>query len=125
MKIREAIAHAKAVAEEQEKKGCRSCSDEHRQLAAWLEELMDFRRSLSLEAKVVKVYPYRTAQVRGVIDLPLSEDFVEDLVRRAGEVLGHQIRGRNHIVVALEGGMYMWLSDRHVYIGSQLIERSW
>jgi hypothetical protein len=43
MTIDEAIQHCKEQVQEQAKKGCLSCAEEHQQLAEWLKELKAYR----------------------------------------------------------------------------------
>lgn len=43
MTIDEAITHCKEQVQEQAKKGCYSCAEEHQQLAEWLKELKAYR----------------------------------------------------------------------------------
>jgi hypothetical protein len=45
MTIDEAIQHCKEQVQEQAKKGCYSCAEEHQQLAEWLKELKAYRSS--------------------------------------------------------------------------------
>lgn len=46
MTLEEAIIHSKEVAIEKRSEGCIECANEHEQLAAWLEELKDYREGL-------------------------------------------------------------------------------
>ena len=43
MDLDSAIQHCREQVQEQAKKGCYSCADEHRQLAEWLKELKAYR----------------------------------------------------------------------------------
>lgn len=43
MTLKEAIVHTESKAEEIEKSGCHLCAEEHRQLASWLKELLEYR----------------------------------------------------------------------------------
>jgi len=43
MDLDEAIQHCKEQVQEQAKKGCYSCAEEHQQLAEWLKELKEYR----------------------------------------------------------------------------------
>ena len=43
MTIDEAIHHCREQVQEQAKKGCYSCAEEHHQLAEWLKELKAYR----------------------------------------------------------------------------------
>jgi hypothetical protein len=43
MTIDEAIQHCKEQVQEQAKKGCYSCAEEHQQLAEWLKELKAYK----------------------------------------------------------------------------------
>jgi hypothetical protein len=45
MTIDEAIQHCKEQVQEQAKRGCYSCAEEHQQLAEWLKELKAYRSS--------------------------------------------------------------------------------
>ncbi len=43
MDLESAIQHCKEQVQEQAKKGCYSCAEEHQQLAEWLKELKAYR----------------------------------------------------------------------------------
>ena len=43
MTLQEAIQHCRKQVQEQAKKGCYSCAEEHQQLAEWLKELKAYR----------------------------------------------------------------------------------
>ena len=45
MTIDEAIQHCKEQVQEQAKKGCYSCAEEHQQLAEWLKELKAYKET--------------------------------------------------------------------------------
>ena len=47
MTIDEAIQHCKEQVQEQAKKGCLSCAEEHQQLAEWLKELKAYKETWS------------------------------------------------------------------------------
>jgi hypothetical protein len=79
----------------------------------------------NVHSKVVKVWPYRTAYLyRASLEVPWSKAIEDSLVRLAPEFASN-IKGKNHIVIGLEGGLYLWISDSKVYIGNQLVEESW
>lgn len=43
MDLKFAASHAREAAERKRAEGCLDCADEHLQLAAWLEELQDYK----------------------------------------------------------------------------------
>lgn len=45
MTLDEAIQHCREQVQEQAKKGCYSCAEEHRQLAEWLRELKAYKET--------------------------------------------------------------------------------
>ena len=45
MTLQEAIQHCRKQVQEQAKKGCYSCAEEHQQLAEWLKELKAYREN--------------------------------------------------------------------------------
>jgi len=45
MDLESAIQHCKEQVQEQAKKGCYSCAEEHQQLAEWLKELKAYRKA--------------------------------------------------------------------------------
>jgi hypothetical protein len=45
MTLDEAIQHCKEQVQEQAKKGCYSCAEEHQQLAEWLKELKAYKET--------------------------------------------------------------------------------
>ena len=80
---------------------------------------------INIHTKVTKVWPYRTAYLEGApLEVPRTQTLEDDLVRWSPKFAG-EIKGRNHIVIGLEGGLYLWISDRTVYIGTKLVEESW
>lgn len=79
----------------------------------------------NVHSKVVKVWPYRTAYLyRASLEVPWTQEIEASLLRQAPN-FNREIKGRNHIVIGLEGGLYLWISDSKVYIGNQLVEESW
>lgn len=50
MTLDEAIQHCQEKVQEQAKKGCYSCAEEHQQLAEWLKELKDYRENICGDA---------------------------------------------------------------------------
>ena len=78
-----------------------------------------------MNARINKVWSYRTAYLQGApLEVPWSKAVEDSLIRWAPS-FAQEIRGKNHIVVGLEGGLYLWISDSKVYIGTKLVEESW
>lgn len=79
----------------------------------------------NIYTKVVKVWPYRTAYLKDApLEVPYDRQIEDSLLRLAPEFTPN-IKGKNHIVVGLEGGLYLWISDAKIYIGTKLVEESW
>lgn len=79
----------------------------------------------NVNTKVVKVWPYRTAYLQNAPLEVLWTPEIEDRLVRLAPEFAPDIRGKNHIVIGLSGGLYLWFSDSRIYIGNQLVEEGW
>lgn len=84
MTIDEAIQHCQEKVQEQAKKGCYRCAEEHHQLAEWLKELKAYRETWDEIKKQIKEesnfayadfdeYKYEVLGVDDIDDLPSDE----------------------------------------------------
>lgn len=101
MTLQEAIQHCREQVQEQAKKGCYSCAEEHQQLAKWLKELKDYRETWDEIKKQIKEesnfayadfdkYKYEILGVDDIDELP-DDDFRYGM-ERALEIINEYIR---------------------------------
>jgi hypothetical protein len=79
MTLEEAIKHCLEVAKETD---CKECSEEHKQLAKWLEELKQYKKMKFLNAeinrKITRLAKPRTKRKETVLTMKFSFDVTED-----------------------------------------------
>lgn len=88
MNLDEAIAHAKKVSEKQNV--CDKCREAHKQLAAWLEELKQYKEENQPEKTVIeKEKPQREEIKLFSIEVVLTPD-AEDSMQMETNIKGHK-----------------------------------